>query len=79
MSPENQGVFPAPEGGDFAKNSGIPQLVKKGLFWGAFMRGLVYSCSAGVIDPIDLSYLKNQILKNMYMIITTFGQWLINL
>jgi hypothetical protein len=33
MSPGNQGVFPAPEKGDFSKNSDIFQLVKMGPFW----------------------------------------------
>ncbi len=31
MSPGNQGVFSAPERGDFLKNSGILQLTKMGL------------------------------------------------
>ncbi len=34
MSPENQGVFLAPERGDFSKNSGILKLTKMGLFLG---------------------------------------------
>lgn len=43
MSPENQGVFPAPERGEFSKNSAILLLTKMGLFLGAFVRGSVRS------------------------------------